>query len=310
MQHSVVVILMLLCFFPARPQEELLRYNLDIGDRYFITQKLVQQTETENRELRSGASLDINCKVEFKVASIHRCGNYHLECRYRDLSLSFYSPRSDLYISSDNRAFSKIKTYLNELERHPFGLVISAYGEIIKPAPLDSIIHSVFVEERPDTTHHALIIKTVREAFGDNALTSLVNIAMNVYSDTLAGNNIKYSTIAFNAKPMKVRNRFYYVPVDEKLLRVQGVGVIEETVDNYERKNRSIVTTMHGQQTYDLVFNRETGWITRGISKQRIHSLSTIRGHAEFPDGLKIPSYTETEYVILGGRVTESDESL
>ena len=309
MQQSAAVILMILCFFPVRSQEELPRYNLEIGDSYFISQELVQQTETENRELRSGASLDINCTVEFKVSSIDPDGNYHFECRYRDLSLSFYSPRSDLYISSDNRAFSNIQTYLDELERQPFGLGISAHGEIIKPAPLDSIIRSVFAEERPDSAHHDLIIKTVREAFGENALTSLVNIAMNVYSDTLDDSNTKYATIAFNAKPMSVRNRFYYVPVDEKVLRVQGVGVIEETVDNYTRENSSIATTMQGQQTYDLVFNRETGWISRGISKQRIHSLSTIRGHAEFPDGLKVPSFTETEYIIKGGRVTDSDGS-
>src|SRR6056297_3007182 len=79
MQKSAAVILMILCFFPVRSQEELPRYTLEVGDRYVISQELVQQTETENRELRSGASLDINCKVEFKVSSIDPDGNYHFE---------------------------------------------------------------------------------------------------------------------------------------------------------------------------------------------------------------------------------------
>jgi hypothetical protein len=184
---------------------------------------------------------------------------------------------------------------------------MSVFGEFRESESLDSIINSLFREELPDTIQHDLIVKTLREAFGQNALVSFVNTAMNVYSDTLSDGSSKIAAISFNAKMLPVKNRFYYMPADDDRLRVQGVGVIEETESIIEQEKGSIVTKMHGQQTYDHLFSRGSGWIIRGISKQRIYMLSTIRGQSELPEGLQIPSYTESEYMIRGGKIVGND---
>jgi hypothetical protein len=302
MLRTTTIIWFLLCFMRVIPQGETPRYRVSPGETYFITQELIQETETDNLEFRNNASLTINSTIEFKVERLTSARDYHFTCRYRDLSLSFFSPRSDLYINSQDQAFSHIKTYLRALEQHQFAVEMSLYGEFRKSESLDSIIHSLFREELPDSLQHDLITKTLREAFGQNALISLINTAMNVYSDTLSDESSKFAAISFNAKMLPVKNRFYYMPAGDAMLRIQGVGVIEETMSNLEQENGSIVTTMHGQQTYDHLFSLESGWIIRGISKQRIYSMSTIKGHSELPDGLKIPSYTESEYVIRGGK--------
>jgi len=307
MLRTYTIIWLIFCFSRATPQEEVVHYRLNPGETYFITQELIQETETDNIEFRNNASLTINSTIEFRVERLSFAGDYHFTCRYRDLSLSFFSPRSDLYINSQDQAFSHIKTYLRALEQHHFAVEMSLFGEFRKSESLDSIIHSLFIEELPDSLQHDLITKTLREAFGQNALISLINTAMNVYSDTLSDESSKFAAISFNAKMLPVKNRFYFMPVDNDMLRVQGVGVIEETESIIEQENGSIVTTMHGQQTYDHLFSLESGWIKRGISKQRIYMMSTIRGHSELPDGLKIPSYTESEYVIRGGKRALND---
>ena len=305
MLRTATIILLLFCFARVIPQGEMHRYRLNPGETYFITQELIQETETDNIEFRNNASLTINSTIEFEVKSLTHAGDYSFSCWYRDLSLSFFSPRSDLYINSQNRAFSHIKTYLRALEKHRFGFVMSVSGEFRESESLDSIINSLFTEELSDTMQHDLIIRTLREAFGQNALVSLVNTAMNVYSDTLSDGSSKSAVISFNANTLPVKNRFYFLPVDDEMMRVQGVGVIEETESILEQENGSIVTMMHGQQTYDHLFSRGSGWIIRGVSKQRIYSLTTIKGHSELPDGLKIPSYTESEYLIRGGKRAE-----
>jgi hypothetical protein len=307
MLRTTTIIWLLLCVAQVTAQEEKARYRLLPGETYFITQELIQETETDNIEFRNNASLTINSTIEFEVKRITPAGDYHFSCRYRDLSLSFFSPRSDLYINSQDQAFSQIKSYLRTLEKHRFGVEMSVFGEFRESDSLDSIINSLFREELPDSLQHDLIIRTLREAFGQNALVSLVNTAMNVYSDTLSEDGSKFAAIAFNARMLPVKNRFYYLAVDDAMLRIQGVGVIEETESIIEQQKGSIVTSMHGQQTYDHLFSRGTGWIRRGISKQRIYMLSTIRGHSELPDGLKIPSYTESEYVFRGGKRGEND---
>ena len=301
-RRSIVVIYILTCFLRVWSQAEIPRYHLKPGERYFITQELIQETKTENSNLKDNITLDINCTVEFMVRSISSDGNYYFTCRYKNLGLSFFSPRADLYISSQNPAFSKIKDYLKELENRSFQIVLSPFGELLEADSLDPVIDSLFSEAAKGTRDHELFTRTLKEAFGSNALSGLVNTVLNVYTSSPDDNRVKDATISFNARSLPVKNSFYYLPVNEKSLRVQGVGIIEESEDIIEYGHTLIRTTMLGQQTYDLLFDRYTGWLIKGVSKQRIQSISTLNEHDHLPEGLKIPSLTTSEYNYKGGK--------
>jgi hypothetical protein len=303
MRQFTVVICIFAFFLRTWSQAEVPRYQLNPGERYFITQELIQETQAETSHLKDNTTLDINCTIEFLVESISQDGNYLFTCRYSDLSLSFFSPRADLYISSQNPAFNNMQDYMKELEKHRFQIVLSPYGELLDADSLDPFIDSLFSGASKKIRHHELFTKTIREAFGSNALSGLINLTINVYTDTPRENIVKHGTISFNARSLPVKNSFYYLPVNEHSLRVQGVGIIEESEDVIERGRTLIHTTMLGQQTYDLLFHIHTGWLIRGVSKQRIQGISTLYEHDELPQGLKIPSVTVSEYTFRGGKL-------
>jgi hypothetical protein len=306
MRRFIFVICLFTFLLRAWSQPETPRYYLNPGERYFITQELIQETRSENSNLKDNISLDINCTIEFLVRSVTSDGNYYFTCRYKDLGLSFFSPRADLFISSQNPAFRRIKDYLKELEKRSFQITMSPFGELLEADSLDPVIDSIFPGDIKELQDHELFIRTIKEAFGSNALSGLVNIALNVYTGSPGDNHVKDASISFNARLLPVKNSFYYLPVNEKSLRVQGVGIIEESEDIIEFGHTLIRTRMLGQQTYDLLFDRQSGWLTKGVSKQRIQSISILHEHDDLPEGLKIPSLTTSEYKLTGGKSADN----
>jgi hypothetical protein len=61
-----------------------------------------------------------------------------------------------------------------------------------------------------------------------------------------------------------------------------------------------VTSRVSGTQTYDFQTDAFTGWLIRCISKQRLVIETTIVKSDHFPVGLKIPSYTETEFEVKG----------
>ena len=309
-------------------QEKSPRYRLSVGEQYYMSQELSQVTQTEEGNLIGNISLDISNTLELDVSDVTAAGNYILDCRYTALELDFFAPQSDIAISSSSSAFSPIKTYLNMLKGSPFTVLMSKHGEFLEIMGLDSTINALSTQPDQetgdrDTGEHkagdvspgavkkkgyedgetgALIKKTIGDAFGAAALKSMANTALHFYDDTAASTCVKKTEVLFSGRPIEITNNFYYNKIQDHSLRVQGVGVIRETTARIELNEFVLVTSLKGNQTYDFLCDLRTGWPKEGMSKQKIHSLSGIRDHDELPEGLKIPSVTETEFSFTGGK--------
>ncbi|MCF8346697.1 MAG: hypothetical protein K9G38_05755 [Bacteroidales bacterium] len=304
MVRPLITTLLLAVFFMAEGQEGPYRYTLVPGESYYLAQELKQNTETDNRELIDPISLDLRSRVVMTVASVTDKGHYNMVCHYQDLRLSFFAPGSDLFISSEDRAFSPLKKYLKTLEDQPFEAVMTAQGEVLSTGILDSLISSLCCNEHTDTAQQAMLLGTVGDAFGEQPFSNLVHIALNVYHDTVAADYTRPIAIFFNGGPLEMRNKLYVQPAGDDSLRIQGVGVLRADKDTIRHGEVTFITTLNGQQTYDYLFSSETGWMIEGVSKQKIRADYTLTGHAELPEGLTIPAVTLSEYVFRGGRVT------
>lgn len=289
-------------------QENAPQYRLSVGEQYYLSQELSQVTQTEDGNLVGNISLDISNTLELDVISVTAAGNYVLDCRYTMLELDFFAPQSDIAISSSSSAFGPIKTYLDALKGSPFTVLMSRYGEFLEVMDLDSTINALSAEPAQETgagERGTIIKKTIGNAFGAAALKSMANTALHFYDDTAVSKCIKKTEVMFNGRPIEITNNLYYNKIQDHSLRVQGVGVISETTTRIELNALMLVTSLKGNQTYDFLCDLQTGWPKEGMSKQKIHALSGIRDHDELPEGLKIPSVTETEFSFTGGRGSE-----
>lgn len=337
---STIIYLLFACG-SLTAQESPPRYNLKVGDRYFLEQKLSQSTRTEDGNLVGNVSLDISNTLELEVDSVTPDGSYLLRCNYTSLKLDFFAPQSDIAISSSNSAFIPIKSYLTNLEGTTFSALMSATGAFLEVRGLDSAIHQLNppgalqpqkkehaekvkakgqrISPEPAEKEHSgidrqrteqnekgrerLIKKTIQDAFGAAALRNAASIALNFYDDTSTFRCVKESEVLFNGRPVKISNNLYYTTLDQNARRVQGVGVIAESTTTIELNDYLLVTSLKGSQTYDFLCALPSGWVLEGMSKQKIQSLSGVRNHEELPDGLKIPSITESEYRFRGGKL-------
>jgi len=277
-------------------------YELLPGEIYYLEFSMIQQTETEQSAAQGDASLDLRARVIMEIMDVDSSGAYAISCFYQKPELGFFSPQSRIAISSQDKAFGKFKNYLSVLDSNPFRIKISPQGELLEIYKLDSIIKTLFIQDNFDPGKDDFFVKTIDESFGEKAFRSLSNIVLNVYDEKSDKQGRKESFVTFNAAQIAITNNFYYTTLEDEKLRIQGVGVIHETIDSVEHEDFSLVNMTKGKQTYDFLFDASSGWIIDGMSKQKIQSLGVVRKHATLPEGLKIPSYTDTEYQFKGGR--------
>jgi len=303
MRYIFYIMLFITGFFPLQSQEQFPSYQLEVGDRYFIRQELNQGTDSDNMEITGNASLDIKFRLDMHVTGILPGGSYDIACSYSDLALDFFSPSSGHAISSRSEAFTPIQRYLELLEEVEFGIRLSDHGKILRIWNLDRQISDVTYDGTIDSAKNQVIRQTLTESFGSAAVYSLSSILTDLYNDSSDTRCDKVNTIYFNAKPVEIQKTLYYSNTGSENLRVQGVGMITESTGEIEFSDGTIVSTMKGNQTFDYLVDRRTGWIIRGVSKQKIHTLSVIKDNSSLPEGLRIPSITSSEYEFTGGVV-------
>jgi hypothetical protein len=282
-------------------------YLLEVGERYRLYQSFNQNTMTESSNVRGNVSLDILSTVIIEVTGINDTLGYEIDCRYEDLELSLFSSDMNIAISSETRGISMIMKYIEMLEEHTFNGVLSYTGELISISNLDDHILLFYNEKEERSNEQDIIIKTLKEAFGEDAFTGFINLSLNVYCENQESKCLKNVYYSFNAKPIILHNTFYMQPPTDEHIRIQGIGAIEAKEEEIEFQGGTITSNMNGSQTFDHLFDAKTGWLIEGNSRQKIYVTSVFRGNNDLPDGLEVPSITETDFEFYGEKIEDDN---
>lgn len=278
-------------------------YHLEVGEKYRLYQSFTQNTITETSSVRGNVSLDIRSTVIINVIAINDTLGYEIECHYEDLALSLFSSDMDITISSETRGISLIMKYVDMLEEHTFNGILSYTGELISITGLDEHIMLFYNEKEDRYNEQDIIIKTLKEAFGEDAFQGFINLCLNVYcqnNDSICKKDVVYS---FNARPINLQNTFYMMAPKNGHIRIQGIGSIVASEEEIEFEGGTISTKLNGNQTFDHLFDAKTGWLLEGHSKQKIYVNTVFRGNTNFPEGLEVPSITETQFDFFGRKI-------
>ncbi|HKK62313.1 MAG TPA: DUF6263 family protein [Bacteroidales bacterium] len=271
------------------------------NNAYFLEISMMQETESENSELANNLSLELSCNIIFQLRDQLENSIYMFDASYENLELSFFSPQVDYYISSSQNDFKFIREYLAQLEQAEFPVTLSSNGQCLHVTGIDSLISSFQAKSKISTEQRQLFIKTIKEAFGEKAFKSLINLALHIYPNPAEEEDGINTYLFFNAREIPIRENFFIQSAGDQMNRVQGIGVIAEKIDTIQWNDFTLISSLKGNQTYDFLVYEKNGWIKEGISKQKIHSVSKISGHSDLPEGLKIPSLTITDYAFRGG---------
>ena len=196
-----------------------------------------------------------------------------------------------------------IMKYLKMLEELTFTGHLAYSGELTEIMGLDHYIGTFYEIEERNTNEQDIVIKTLKEAFGEQALKGFINLTLNMYCNDQESRCGKVVSYSFNAKPVTLHNTFFIQPPKDEERRIQGIGSITAPEEVIDFEAGTVTTNLNGTQTYDHLFNAESGWLIEGNSKQKIYLVSKFNGNTDFPDGLEIPSMTETEYYFMGRKI-------
>ena len=153
-----------------------------------------------------------------------------------------------------------------------------------------------------DTSELTLIHQTLEEAYGPNAFRGLVNLFI-AYFPVVQPIQAwtRDLTYYFNTKPVQMVNRYFLTKTTEDILTIQGMGMLTSTDEYRESLSMGEVSSsVSGSQTYDYQIDRESGWLVKCVSRQRVLIKTTILESLHLPAGLEIPSYTETVFDVRG----------
>ena len=277
-------------------------YHLIPGNRYSLHIDVRQNTFSESYGQGNDVSLDLNMTIHFDVESQLNNEFYTAQVSYENLFLSMLAPGMNIDINSANGTNSILPTLIDSLESKYFRAQISRDGTVIMFGDINGFFFKMYDYVINSEEEQDVIIKTLREAFGNNAFNSFCNLFINIYpssgTDPAWDKEFLYY---FNTKPVEMKNRFFLVKQTEKQNTIQGMGMISTLESVVETHNGSSVqSTATGSQTYDLQLDPATGWLLKGSSRQRILVKTIILQDSKLPRGLEIPSYTETTFTIKG----------
>ena len=293
----------------AKGQEAILSYRLQAGESYYLVSDLQQNTRSESVDSEEISFYNLT-RVDFRVDSIDASGQYHLRARYRDLLISMLAPRMEIDISSASGKDTLLTEMVDMLEQHTFSMVMTAQGELIKLEGLEKLFEPLAALQVADTTEQEVILKTLLEAYGPDAFRSLCNVFLWIYPVIHPMKNWTNDiTYYLNTKPVKMVNRYIHSKTTSEVVVIQGIGMLNAMKEYFETTGLGDVkSAVSGSQTYDFQMNPGTGWLKQCISRQRVIIETTILRSSYLPSGLKIPSYTETVFEVIGGRLDETFE--
>ncbi len=295
-------ILLLLCSASAvHSQDARLSYNLVPGEKYILDIDIQQTTSSESINSEE-ISMYSRIKVEFRIDSVTPSGLIHMTVRYHDLLLSMLAPGMGLDINSGTGQNPILSNLIDTLAQKSFWVSMHESGEVYSIEGLQNIFRSMASCPVNDTNELQVILSTINEAYGPDAFQSLFNLFVAIYPNVQPIKNwTRDFTYYLNSKPVQMTNRFYHTRTSEELVTIQGMGMLNsqepfsDTIAMGEVKS-----TVSGSQTYDFQVERNSGWLKKCVSRQRVKIETTIIKSTRLPEGLKIPSYTETVFEVKG----------
>jgi hypothetical protein len=298
---TTALLLLLVPLSGVLSQEPRLSYHLDPGMRCTLDIDIQQNTRSE-----SDYSEDINMycrmKIDFKVDSIDAYGLIHLSVRYRDLLLSMLAPGLGLDINSGSGRNPVLAGLVDTLQRQVFRVSMDASGELNTLQGLDRIFGTMASCPNAAPDEREVILNTLNEAYGPNAFRGLFNLFVAYFPAIQPIRNwTRDMTFYFNTKPVQMANRYYLNRTSGDLMIIQGMGMLNSAEPLIEDVPLGKVeSSVSGSQTYDLQVFRNTGWLAKAVSRQRVLIETTVLESEHLPRGLRIPSYTETVFEVKG----------
>ena len=300
----ITLALLLIHSGALQAQEPRLTYELRPGESYVLEIDLQQSTHSESIDSEEISFYSMTSMV-FMIDSTDAHNNYHMSVQYNDLLISMLAPQLDIDISSSSGKNLMLTALVDLLEKETFYLMMSPAGELKNLEGLDALFNTLESQPAADTMEQGVILNTLKEAYGPHAFSSLFNLFVWIYPVISPMSNWTNDlTYYFNTKPVKVVNRYYLSKTTDDMLVIQGLGMLNATKEFHETTDMGEVkSTVSGSQTYDFQVDRESGWLKRCVSRQRVMIETTILKSNYFPPGLKIPSYTETSFEVKGRRM-------
>jgi len=285
-------------------------FSLITGKEYALKVDVNQNTIAQSNGMDEDISLDIGAAYHFIVDSLDSDGNYMLSAFYTHLSISMVAPSMKISLNPESSSGKLLQEYLELLQNFRWKLVMTPAGELKEVSGLNEVFQ-LMSEREGSRVEQDIIIKTLNEAFGTEAVLSFSNMILHIYPDYNAPGrwemNLKHN---FNTREVDLRNKWYYTLNKSGQQLIQGMGVFNSAEsDTLEYGGLLLTTSLSGNQTYDYQTNKESGWISSGNSRQRMIVLNKIVNDPSFPEGLEIPVYTETIYTIRDASPVENEEA-
>jgi hypothetical protein len=295
------ILLLIIPCAAAFPQDARLSYNLKPGKHYLLEMEITQNTTSESMNSEE-ISMYSRMKLDFRIDSTSPSGLIHLSVQYSNLLLSMLAPGLSVDLNSESGKSRILKDLIDSLQQTSFRAIMAPSGELQSVEGISSLFSSLESYPAKDTNELNVILNTLNEAYGPHAFNGIFNLFVAFYPNVQPIKNwTRDFTYYFNTKPVPMVNRYYLTKSAGETVIIQGMGMLNSRQEFTETISLGLVkSSVSGTQTYDYQVDRETGWLRKCVSRQRLLIETTIINSPYFPTGLEIPSYTETLFEVKG----------
>ena len=269
----LAAIIAIFCIIPASAQTAI-QLNLKKGETYHQT----TTTTAEVIQSVSGMNITITTTVDSKYAykvTETTGDNYDIEVTYEKLIVNMSLPQMNMSYSSENPK-DAISTFFASLDKQPFNIKMSKYGEVLEVSNLDKLTNAAGLSE----TDKAI----VTQVFGEEQIKSGLESLSTLYTKTTVSKGNSWedkTTMSTSGMEFVIASKYTLVETGSTN-KISGTITIntDPNAAPMVSQGMSMKLNLSGTGTADVTLDAKTGWITDATIKQN------IKGEAQILDGM------------------------
>jgi hypothetical protein len=187
------------------------------------------------------------------------------------------------------------------LAGNTFTMKVTPAGKITEISGLDTMVDSILKKlDLPETASKAVVEKSVRKEFGEDAVRDNMEIFFAVYPEQAVSVGQSWTRKITMSKgiPTAAENTFTLKEANAEVLLLEVAGKLSSNPDAppMDLGNRKISYTLNGDIAGTMKLSRQTGWIRGAEMTQKWNGEMTIDAGGGRTS--KAPIKTETKIVL------------
>jgi hypothetical protein len=273
-----------------------MRYNLQTGKDYTITQTVSTVTSQDAMGMTVDVTNEAKYVISYKVKSFDT-GIYNMEVNYKSILTESYSPYGNSKSDSDSDGQDPGSKLFRGMKDNPFNIKMTDKGEVTEVTGLDEMIEKIISDPSFSAQEKAVIREQLKPSFDKESFKKSITTLMSLPKDPIAvGDKWDHNTaIETNGIKMDINTKYEYAGMADGMWIIKGTSTIKTPAGTrLSAQGMDMDVDLKGTMTSEMKYDQKTGWISAGTTKEDVNGTMSMEIPMQGPMDIGVKTATKS----------------